>query len=199
MAISEDKQIKRDTSIQLIQESDFLPQKDKQALIEIISDAAECTNGFTEKQKIQGLSETTFDLTRILASLYETVCKNEDTIQNNLNSNIIKMDEKLDDLTTKIDVINLNNISKMGDLTDTTKELCENKVKCHAIHKTICDHIIRLENNAKSQKNKSFENLTFTQILKLILIKPWVWIFLSVICFSPKGLEMISKIITLIG
>lgn len=133
----------------------------------------------------------------MLASLYETACKNEDNIQNTLQSSIVQMDLKLDKLANKLDVINLDHISKISGISETTKELNENKNRCYNIHKTLYDHILRLEKDARAQKNKNFENLSWGQILKIIIIKPWIWVFLSIVCFSPKGLEMISKLIGL--
>jgi hypothetical protein len=134
-----------------------------------------------------------------MASLYETACKNEDTIQNDLQSNIIQMDAKLDTLSNKLDIINLDHISKISTISDTTKELNDNKNKCHIIHKTLYDHILRLEKDLKKQNKNNFENLSWGQILKITLIKPWIWVFLSIVCFSPKGLEIIGKIIGLFG
>ncbi len=109
------------------------------------------------------------------------------------------MDAKLDNLANKLDVINLDHITKINDISGTTKELNENKNRCYAIHKTLYDHIMRLEKDSKARIKNSFENLSWSQILKIIIIKPWIWIFLSIVCFSPKGLDIISKIIGLFG
>lgn len=50
---------------------------------------------------------------------------------------------------------------------------------------------------AKPQHN--IENLDWMDTIKLVLAKPWFWIWASVICFSPKGIEIVQMLIDHFG
>ena len=66
--------------------------------------------------------------------------------------------------------------------------------------KTSCDQkfaqIASQINQAKTHpQQNNIENLSWKNIIKLVLVKPWIWITISLISFSPKCLEILHIII----
>jgi len=124
-----------------INKSRFLSADEKLQLAGLVSEAAECTNGLTEQEKIQNLSETTFGITTVIVKVMDQLSEN-----NNLTKSL---DEK------------------MGAIQD----MVHNRVK------------------------RDIRDLGWADTIKLCLVKPWIWIFLGVVCFSPKGLEILQMLL----
>ena len=46
---------------------------------------------------------------------------------------------------------------------------------------------------------RKIEDLDWMDTLKLILVKPWIWICVGIIFFSPKGVEIIQLLLNYFG
>lgn len=116
-------------------------------------DAAEGTNGLTEHDKIQNVSETTFLLATAMVNLTEQLNEN--------NSLTAKVAEKIDGLEKQ----RKDSQQKYQDLVEQVRT------------------------------KRDIKNLDWKDTVKLVLVKPWFWIFLAVTTFSPKGLEIIQLLL----
>lgn len=61
-----------------IRDSKHLTQDEKLQLTELVSEAAECTNGYEEGEKVQRVAETTFHVTTAMAKVMEQLAENND-------------------------------------------------------------------------------------------------------------------------
>lgn len=59
-------------------ESKHLTQDEKLQLTELVSEAAECTNGYEEPEKVQRMAETTFHVTTAMVKVMEQLAENND-------------------------------------------------------------------------------------------------------------------------
>jgi len=142
-------------------------------LTELVSDAAECTNGFTEQEKVQHLSETTFHVTTAMVKVMEQLAENNDLTKNleegftKLEGKISKREEFIDGLGKKVD--------GMGQKVDAIQQAVQNRVK------------------------RDIRELGWKDTMKLVMVKPWVWIFLAFFVFSPKCIELVQLLINYFG
>lgn len=116
-------------------------------------DAAEGTNGLTEHDKIQNVSETTFLLATAMVNLTEQ-----------LNENNVLTAKVAD----KIDALELQRKDSQKKYEDLVEQV---------------------------RNKRDIKNLDWKDTMKLVLVKPWFWIFLAVTTFSPKGFEIIQLIL----
>ena len=135
-----------------INESRYLSSDEKLQLTELVSDAAECTNGFTEQEKVQHLSETTFHITTAFVKVMEQLAENNDLTKN--------LDDTIKEMNKKVDAVS---------------DIVGNRVK------------------------RDVRDLDIKNVVKLILIKPWFWIFLTFFVFSPKCVELAQMIASKFG
>lgn len=61
-----------------IHDSKYLTPDEKLQLTELVSEAAECTNGYEESEKVQRVAETTFHVTTAMAKVMEQLAENND-------------------------------------------------------------------------------------------------------------------------
>lgn len=73
--------IQRDVAIHSINESKYLSADDKMYLVELISEAAEGTNGLEPKDKLQNVSETTFNLAILMSRIDDKLNSMSETMQ----------------------------------------------------------------------------------------------------------------------
>lgn len=142
--------------LQRIQESVHFTNDEKIRLASLVTDAAECTNGLTEQEKVQNLSETTFGIVTAIINLTEQ-----------LNQN--------------------NSLTK--DVKETLDQFGREKTEMER-------EVSLLE---KRPVKNDIRNLGWKDTMKLCLVKPWVWILLSVMTFSPKGLEVLDLLLQKFG
>jgi hypothetical protein len=71
MAIKDKIMVQRDLHLERINKSKSLTNEEKISLTGLVVDAAEGTNGLTEHDKIQNVSETTFLLATAMVNLTE--------------------------------------------------------------------------------------------------------------------------------
>lgn len=48
---------------------------------------------------------------------------------------------------------------------------------------------------SQSKNKRDIRQLDWKNVAKLCIVQPWVWLFLSVVCFSPKGLETVKLLL----
>lgn len=125
--------IQRDIEIQRLKESKNLSVEEKMYLTELVSDAAEGTNGLDEKDKIQNVSETSFKLATLMS--------------------------RVADITNTLPKMNIN-------LTEINSRLS-------------CMESTRLPSNWKD-------------LIKVIMLKPWIWICVAIGLFSPHCNELFA-------
>jgi hypothetical protein len=129
----------------------------------MVTRAAEGTNGLTEKDKIQNISEITFGLATTMPRIAHYLNKNN-VLTNELH-------QKVGELETNISSQNVTITKKLDELTTITQE----------------------------KPKHNIENLDWKDTLKLVLVKPWIWIWASVLSFSPKGLEILQMLLDHFG
>ena len=61
-----------------IVESEHLSQDEKLQLTELVSEAAECTNGYDGEEKVQHVAETTFHVTTAMTKVMQQLAENND-------------------------------------------------------------------------------------------------------------------------
>ena len=153
MAIKDKIMVQRDLHLERINKSKSLTNEEKISLTGLVVDAAEGTNGLTEHDKIQNVSETTFLLATAMVNLTEQLNEN--------NSLTAKVAEKIDGLEKQ----RKDSQQKYQDLVEQVRT------------------------------KRDIKNLDWKDTMKLVLVKPWFWIFLAVTTFSPKGLEIIQLLL----
>lgn len=126
----------------------------------MVTRAAEGTNGLTEKDKIQNISEITFGLATTMPRLVHSINRN--------NVRTEELHQKVDELESKLSTTTTEISTQLTNITELVKQ---------------------------APAKRDIANLDWIDTLKLVLVKPWVWIFGSIICFSPKGIELVTLII----
>ena len=150
----------RDLHLERIQKSNCLSNEDKVALTNLVVEASEGTNGLTEHDKLQNVSESTFYLTTAIVNLTENLNRN-----NVLTERVAKHISEIDDQFQKIE----SNIQTMKD---------EGQVKYSD-----------LVSQVRAKRN--IKELNWSDTLKLVLVKPWIWVFAAFFVFSPKAIEIL--------
>ena len=82
-----------------IQNSPHFTDDEKMRLTSLVTDAAECTNGLTELEKVQNLSETTFGIVTAIVNLTEQLNQN-----NSLTKEVRKTLEQFRQQKTEIEM-----------------------------------------------------------------------------------------------
>lgn len=136
--------IQRDIEIQRLKDSKNLSVEEKMYLTELVSDAAEGTNGLDEKDKIQNVSETSFKLATLMSRVADTT------------NTLPKMNTNLSEINSRL-------TSAMAQLNERLS----------------CMEHIKLPSNWKD-------------LVKIILLKPWIWICVGIGLFSPHCPELFA-------
>lgn len=89
---------------QQISGSKHLSQDEKLQLTELVSEAAECTNGYEEKEKVQRVAETTFHVTMAVAKVMEQLAENNGLTKqlDQTMKAVVEKEEKIEAETKKI-------------------------------------------------------------------------------------------------
>lgn len=80
-----------------IYDSKHLTQDEKLQLTELVSEAAECTNGYEESEKVQRVAETTFHVTTAMAKVMQQLAENNDLTKelDETMKTVIEKEEKI--------------------------------------------------------------------------------------------------------
>ncbi len=143
-----------------IAESNHLTSDEKLQLTELVSEAAECTNGYEEGEKVQRVAETTFHVTTAMTRLTEQLAENNDLTK--------ELDSTMKAVVLKEDARD-KAIGKIGEEVGKIGAAVENRVK------------------------RDIRDLNWKDTMKLVLVKPWFWLFLAFFVFSPKCVELFEK------
>lgn len=89
---------------QQISSSQHLTQDEKLQLTELVSEAAECTNGYEEAEKVQRVAETTFHVTTAVAKVMEQLAENNDLTKSldQTMKTVVEKEEKIEQNVQKI-------------------------------------------------------------------------------------------------
>ena len=191
MAIKESIVQRRDACIDSIKASENFLEEQKQHYIEMVCNAAEGTNGLNQQDKLQNVSESSFERTTMMIGVEEKLLVLENKLENNKTA-IDSIKEELKDNTKQLKT-NISQISNSIDgLSSQIKTMVSQKTSCDQKFAQIASQI----NQAKTHpQQNNIENLSWKNIIKLVLVKPWIWITISLISFSPKCLEILHIII----
>ena len=100
--------------------------------------------------------------------------------------------EELKDNTNQLKT-NISQISESIDgLSSQIKILVSQKSSCDQKFAQIAT---QLNKTKTSQQQNKIENLSWKDTIKLLLVKPWIWIAISLISFSPKCIEILHTIL----
>ena len=164
MAMKEKIKFQRDLHLERIQKSDALSNEDKVALTNLVVEASEGTNGLTEHDKLQNVSESTFYLTTAIVNLTENLNRNN-VLTEKVARRIDEMEDRFQKIDTSIQTIKDENQVKYSDLV------------------------------AQVQAKRNIKELNWSDTMKLVLVKPWVWIFAAFFVFSPKAIDILQMAI----
>ena len=138
-----------------------------------MSEAAECTNGYEEQEKVQRVAETTFHVTTAMVKVMEQLAENND-LTKELDRTVKNIDRKESMRDTQIIKIN-GDLAKIGQDVSKISIAVDSRVK------------------------RDIRDLGWKDTLKLIAVKPWVWLFLVFFVFSPKCVELVQILIKKFG
>ena len=87
-----------------ISDSKHLTQDEKLQLTELVSEAAECTNGYEEEEKVQRMAETTFHVTTAMTKVMKQLAENNDLTQklDETMKTVVEKEEKIESEVQKI-------------------------------------------------------------------------------------------------
>jgi len=156
-----------------ISDSKHLTQDEKLQLTELVSEAAECTNGYEEGEKVQRVAETTFHVTTAMVKVMEQLAENND-LTKQLDETVKGIDRKESLRDTQVIKIN-EDLVKIGASVGKISLAVENRVK------------------------RDIRDLGWKDTVKLVMVKPWFWIFLVFFVFSPKCVELVQILIKKFG
>lgn len=156
----------------------------------MVCNAAEGTNGLNQQDKLQNVSESSFERTTMMIGVEEKLL----VLQNKLECNKTAIDsikEELKDNTNQLKT-NISQISDSIDgLSSQIKTLLSQKTPCVQKSSQISNQL----NQTKTSQQDKIENLSWKDTIKLVLVKPWIWIAISLISFSPKCIEILHTIL----
>ena len=164
MAMKDKIKFQRDLHLERIQKSSSLSNEDKVALTNLVVEASEGTNGLTEHDKLQNVSESTFYLTTAIVNLTENLNKNN-YLTEKVAMHISEMDDRFQKIETNVENMKAESRMKYSDLVDQ----------------------VRAKRNIK--------DLNWADTAKLVLVKPWVWIFAAFFVLSPNAIDILQKAI----
>ena len=169
----------------------------KRNLVTLITKSAMATNGITQEEKVQALTECMASLASALG-MY----------MSKSDQRLIKIEEKVEKAhpTSRIEEIQraealLSDVEKYRNLNGITANVCiggktlESYVKDLSAHNDTQDeHIKQLENDDGKTEESPTDDSIVKQIISILKI-PYVWIFASIAVCSPYAAEVISTII----
>lgn len=159
----------------------------------MVCNAAEGTNGLNQQDKLQNVSESSFERTTMMIGVEEKLLVLENKLESNKTA-IDSIKEELKDNTNQLKT-DISQISESIDgLSSQIKTLVSQKTSCDQKFAQIATQLNQTKTPPPPQQNK-IENLSWKDTLKLVLVKPWIWIAISLISFSPKCLEILHIII----
>jgi hypothetical protein len=122
MAIKESIVQRRDACVESIKNSENFLEEQKHHYIEMVCNAAEGTNGLNQQDKLQNVSESSFERTTMMIGVEEKLLVLENKLGNNKTA-IESIKEQLQDNTT--------NISKsLSEISEQIKNLENQKTSC---------------------------------------------------------------------
>ena len=144
-----------------IADSKHLTPDEKLQLTELVSESAECTNGYGEGEKVQRVAETTFHVTMAMARVMDQLAENNDLTKDldGTMKNVVEREDARDTVIRKIG----QDVEKIG---------------------------VAVENRVK----RDIRDLDWKDTMKLVLVKPWIWLFFALLVFSPKCLELFDRV-----
>ena len=144
----------------------------KKNLLGVISLAAEATNGLSPEEKIQKMTESIFGLAINEVYFFEQI-----------NRNIVET----------IRETNVEQCSKCKAMAHVIQVEKEEEIKKHIDEYKKKAGIAddgTVKANGGEAKDKSWK-----EVVMEILLKPYVWIFGSILVFSPYGVEMLNTVL----
>lgn len=157
----------------------------------MVCNAAEGTNGLNQQDKLQNVSESSFERTTMMIGVEEKLLVLENKLEKNKTA-IDSIKEELKDNTNQLKT-NISQISNsIDDLSSEIKTLVHQKNSCDQKFAQIAT---QLNQTKTPPKQNNIENLSWKDTIKLVLVKPWIWVAISLISFSPKCLEILHVIL----
>ena len=145
-----------------IAESEHLSQDEKLQLTELVSEAAECTNGYEGEEKVQRVAETTFHVTTAMTKVMQQLAENND-------------------LTKELD--------------STMKQSAQKDIERDQKLSQIISNIEQVATAVQSSPKRDIKDLNWKDTMKLVLVKPWIWVFFAIFVFSPKCIELVQLLV----
>ena len=145
-----------------IVESEHLSQDEKLQLTELVSEAAECTNGYDGEDKVQRVAETTFHVTTAMTKVMQQLAENND-------------------LTKELDY--------------AMKQSAQKDIERDQMLNQIISNVKKVATVVQSSPKRDIKDLNWKDTIKLVLVKPWIWVFFAIFVFSPKCIELVHLLI----
>ena len=157
------------------------------------------------------LEETEFAKNHLLQSSLDDKCKKSLFRLINISTmatNSISLEEKVQKVTESVCGMMLSQIAFLDSvdkkIENANKEQCNScKAMRHALdveEQKKQEEIIndwKEANGYKDVKKRQVDvsNMTIAGVLKTVLVKPWAWLFGSVLVFSPYGVQIVKALL----
>ena len=180
MALSQEIQDESDLAKSYVANSD-LDDDYKKTLLRLIHISTLTTNGISPEEKIQKMTEAI----HLLAISQVTF--------------ITKIDEKIEKSIQNANIKQCSGCKAMKHANDVEEEeKWKEKLSEYKKKMGITDDNDQ-KNMQKLEESSSQTSLSMLDTIKQICLKPYVWIFGSVLVFSPYGMEILKTLIQCFG
>lgn len=138
----------------------------KKTMLSLLNIAAEATNGITLEEKVQKITETILGL-------------------------VISQITFLDSVDKKVEAVHQQKCNECKAMK-VANEIEQQKHKEEIINAWKEANGIKDE---PQQANVNVQQLSIVDTTKMILLKPYVWLFGTIVAFSPYGVDMLNAIL----
>lgn len=79
-------------------------------------------------------------------------------------------------------------------LDTTMKSVIEKEDARDGVLSAVSADVKHISEAVHNRIAKDIRDLNWKDVLKLVLVKPWLWLCLALLSFSPKGVELIATL-----
>lgn len=172
MATSQDILEESEIAKSYVNNSDFSIDY-KRVFLKLINTATVATNGITPEEKIQMMTESICLLAQTQVMFAKSV------------------DEKIQKAIESANTKQCDSCKAMKHAIDMQRKADREKL----IEQLRQDGVIPREDLTPAPAVDASSDMTWTQILKTVLTKPWAYVFMSIAVFSPYGVQILDRVL----
>lgn len=188
MAISQQIQNQAAIIRAKIASSNDLDEDYKARLFDLVALTAMATNGISQEEKIQKMTEAMHSLTmsqiEFITHINKTVTKSLEESSKKIETMIATTQQTIQTTIANATISHCKTCKAMEHAEEIEKE------KEYAKLIQEMGGVVKDDSQAKSQNWSDFLQKTCSKIL----IQPWIWIFFAVVSISPYGVNIINAV-----